>query len=130
MKRPRREKGQKPADGLSLKAIRTAEANTNDFDNLIHERTRLGIVSALAANGKLSFSDLKHILQISDGNLSVHGRKLEDAGYVLVTKSFAGRVPRTEYEITETGRIALRRYLDHMERLINAMKEPNLNNEK
>ncbi|HMO82050.1 MAG TPA: transcriptional regulator [Pyrinomonadaceae bacterium] len=95
---------------------------STDLDKVIHERMRLGIISALAANEKLSFSDLKSLLETSDGNLSVHARKLEDAGYVTVKKSFSERVPLTEYKITSAGRKALERYLDHMEALIKAMK--------
>jgi DNA-binding MarR family transcriptional regulator len=93
-----------------------------DLDRVIHERTRLGIASALAVNASLSFSDLKRLLDTTDGNLSVHARKLEDAGYVTGAKSFVGRVPRTEYRLTAQGRAALQRYLDHMEALIQATK--------
>jgi DNA-binding HxlR family transcriptional regulator len=89
-----------------------------DLDRLIHERMRLGIVSALAARESMTFAELKATLKTTDGNLSVHARKLEDAGYVACTKSFEGRVPRTEYRLTEAGRRALHRYLDHMEALI------------
>jgi DNA-binding MarR family transcriptional regulator len=93
-----------------------------DFDRLIHERIRLGIVSALAANPSLTFNDLKRLLQTTDGNLSVHARKLEEAKYIACTKSFEGRVPKTEYSLTPAGRKALEKYLDHMEALIEAMK--------
>jgi len=93
------------------------------LDRIIHERLRLGIVSALAVNDSLSFNDLKRLMQTSDGNLSVHARKLEDAAYVTCKKSFEGRVPRTEYRITTAGRRALERYLDHMEALIRATRE-------
>ena len=93
------------------------------LDRLIHERLRLGIVSALAVNDVLSFSDLKKLLHTTDGNLSVHARKLEEAGYVECTKGFEGRVPRTEYRLTALGRQALERYLDHMEALITATRE-------
>ena len=89
-----------------------------DFDRLIHERVRLGIVSALAAGGTLSFNDLKGLLDTSDGNLSVHARKLEDAGYLECLKSFDGRVPKTEYRLTPSGRQALSAYLDQMEQII------------
>ncbi|MBI4409858.1 MAG: transcriptional regulator [Gemmatimonadetes bacterium] len=92
------------------------------MDRLIHERIRLGIVSALAVNDALSFIDLKRLLQTTDGNLSVHARKLEEAGYVHCEKSFAGRVPRTEYRLTSAGRDALGRYLDHMEALIRSTR--------
>jgi DNA-binding transcriptional ArsR family regulator len=88
------------------------------FDRLIHERVRLAIVSALAVHDALTFTDLKTLLDTSDGNVSVHARKLEDAGYVTCTKGFDGRVPRTEYRLTATGRQALERYLAHMEALI------------
>ncbi len=93
------------------------------FDRLIHERVRLGIVSALAVHDALSFNDLKAALEITDGNLSVHARKLEEAGYIACTKSFEGRMPRTEYRLTDAGRAALRRYLDHMEALIHRVRE-------
>ncbi len=92
------------------------------LDRIIHERMRLGIVSALAANNQLSFSDLKRLLDTTDGNVSVHTRKLEDAGYVSCKKSFRNRVPRTEYRLTAQGRRALERYLNHMEALIQAMR--------
>ena len=93
-----------------------------DLDRLIHERVRLGIVSALAANESLSFNDLKRLLQTTDGNISVHARKLEEAGYVECTKSFQGRMPKTEYKLLPAGRKALEKYLDHMEALIQAMQ--------
>ena len=95
-----------------------------DLDRLIHERIRLGIISALAANTSLSFNDLKRLLKTTDGNLSVHARKLEDAGYIACTKSFEGRIPRTEYALTASGRKALEKYLNHMEALIHAMRSP------
>jgi len=94
-----------------------------DLDRLIHERVRLGIVSALAVNDALTFNELKALLRTSDGNLSVHARKLEEAEYVVCTKSFAGRVPKTEYRLTAAGRRALERYLDHMEALIHATRQ-------
>lgn len=93
------------------------------LDRLIHERLRLGIVSALAVNESLTFNELKRLMQTTDGNLSVHARKLEDAAYVTCRKSFEGRVPRTQYTITAKGRHALERYLDHMEALIRATRE-------
>ncbi len=93
------------------------------LDRLIHERLRLGIVSALAVNDSLSFSDLKKLMKTTDGNLSVHARKLEEADYIACTKSFEGRMPKTEYRLTATGRRALERYLDHMEALIRATRE-------
>jgi DNA-binding HxlR family transcriptional regulator len=95
-----------------------------DLDRLIHERIRLGIISALAANSSLSFNDLKRLLKTTDGNLSVHARKLEDAGYIGCTKSFEGRMPKTEYALTAAGRKALEKYLNHMEALIHAMRSP------
>jgi DNA-binding HxlR family transcriptional regulator len=92
------------------------------LDRLIHERLRLGIVSALAANESLTFNDLKSLMHITDGNLSVHARKLEDAGYITCDKSFDGRVPKTEYKLTPSGRRALEGYLNHMESLIKQMR--------
>lgn len=93
------------------------------LDRLIHERMRLGIVSALAVNESLSFNDLKKLLNTTDGNLSVHARKLEEAGYIGCSKYFEGRLPKTEYRLTAQGRQALERYLDHMEALIRATRE-------
>lgn len=97
-------------------------ALTPDLDRVIHERLRLAIVSALAVNEALTFNELKALLKTSDGNLSVHARKLEEAGYVDCRKGFDGRVPRTEYRLTTAGRRALERYLDHMEGLIRATR--------
>ena len=97
-------------------------ASSLDLDRLIHERMRLAIVSALAMAPSLSFNELKQILGATDGNVSVHARKLEDAGYITCTKSFTGRVPRTEYALTSLGRHALERYVGHMEDLIRMMK--------
>jgi len=94
-----------------------------DFDPLIHERIRLGILSALAVNDSLSFNDLKQLLNTTDGNLSVHARKLEEASYVGCDKSFEGRTPRTTYKLTANGRKALQKYLDHMESLIKLTRE-------
>lgn len=111
----RREREKRPV----LEAVGEA----SKFDRLVHERLRLGILSALAVNQSLSFNELKKLLDTSDGNLSVHARKLEEAGYVTPTKSFEGRIPRTDYRLTTTGRRALERYLDHMEALIQAMRE-------
>jgi DNA-binding transcriptional ArsR family regulator len=91
-------------------------------DSLIHERTRLAIVSSLAVTDRLSFSELKALLDITDGNLSIHARKLEDAGYVQCEKTFEGRMPKTVYTLTSEGRAALKRYLDHMEKLIDAAR--------
>ncbi len=98
-------------------------ATAADLDRLIHERIRLGIVSALAVNDSLTFSELKRLMKTTDGNLSVHARKLEEAQYVACTKSFQGRVPKTEYRLTAAGRRALERYLSHMEALIQAMRD-------
>jgi DNA-binding HxlR family transcriptional regulator len=102
---------------------RPAAAPASNLDRLIHERTRLAIVSALAVNASLAFNELKQLLRVTDGNLSVHARKLEDAGYIGCTKSFAGRMPKTEYRLTPAGRRALEKYLDHMEALIRATRE-------
>jgi len=98
------------------------ETKMPDFDRLIHEKTRLAIVSALAVNQSLTFNELKNILETSDGNVSVHARKLEEANYLNCRKSFAGRVPRTEYSLTAAGRRAFERYLGHMEALIKAAR--------
>lgn len=109
----------------SLAAVRGAahEAVSPDLDRLIHERIRLGIVSALAVNRSLTFNELKALLKTTDGNLSVHARKLEEADYIVCTKSFDGRLPKTEYRLTASGRRALERYLNHMEALIRATRE-------
>jgi DNA-binding transcriptional ArsR family regulator len=93
------------------------------LDRLIHERTRLAIISALAVNSSLTFSELKQLLQVTDGNLSVHSRKLEEANYIECTKTFEKRVPKTQYRLTAEGRRALERYLKHMEALIEATRE-------
>lgn len=101
----------------------TAPANpAPDLDRIIHERIRLGMVSALAVNASLSFTDLRNLLGTTDGNLSVHAGKLEEAGYIRVHKFFEGRIPRTEFSLTERGHYALDRYLDHMEALIRATR--------
>ena len=105
-----------------LRVEKAAGQVSESLDKLIHDRTRLGMISALAANEKMSFSDLKNLLNASDGNISVHARKLEDAGYVVCQKSFKGRTPLTEYSITNNGRAALEQYLNHMEALIAAMR--------
>ena len=99
------------------------EAVSADLDRLIHERIRLGIVSALAVNRSLTFNELKALLKTTDGNLSVHARRLEEADYIVCTKSFDGRLPKTEYRLTAAGRKALERYLNHMEALIRATRE-------
>jgi DNA-binding MarR family transcriptional regulator len=101
----------------------TREAVSPDLDRLIHERIRLGIVSALAVNRSLTFNELKALLKTTDGNLSVHARRLEEADYIVCTKSFDGRLPKTEYHLTAAGRKALERYLNHMEALIRATRE-------
>ena len=108
--------------GPSGDALRPAP-EAAQLDRLIHERIRLGIVSALAVNTSLSFNELKQLLHTSDGNLSVHARKLEDVQYIKCTKSFAGRVPNTQYRLTHAGRRALEEYLDHMEALIRATRD-------
>lgn len=100
----------------------TDDVSSTNLDRLIHERMRLGIISALAANNSLTFNELKEFMKTSDGNLSVHARKLEDAGYIECNKSFDGRIPKTEYKITKEGRKALERYLNHMESLIQTMR--------
>ena len=100
-----------------------AAQGTPALDRLIHERVRLGIASALAVNESLTFTDLKALLKTSDGNQSVHARKLEEAQYLVCTKSFSGRTPKSEYRLTAAGRKALERYLDHMEALIRATRE-------
>ena len=108
-----------------LAAVRGTSRETvpADLDRLIHERVRLGIVSALAVNRSLTFNELKALLRTTDGNLSVHARKLEEADYIVCTKSFDGRLPKTEYRLTASGRRALERYLNHMEALIRATRE-------
>ena len=105
-----------------LRVEKAAGNVSESLDKIIHERMRLGIISALAANTKLSFADLKSLLNTTDGNISVHARKLEDAGYLTCEKSFKGRTPLTEYAITSEGREALEKYLNHMEALIAAMR--------
>ena len=109
----------------SLEAVRSPARETGPphLDRLIHERIRLGIVSALAVNRSLTFNELKALLKTTDGNLSVHARKLEEADYIVCTKSFDGRLPKTEYRLSAAGRKALERYLNHMEALIRATRE-------
>ena len=104
-------------------AVPEPAGGAQKLDRLIHERLRLGILSALSVNDSLTFSELKKLLDTTDGNLSVHARKLEEAGYLACTKSFEGRMPRTDYKLTAAGRRALERYLDHMEALIQAMRD-------
>jgi DNA-binding HxlR family transcriptional regulator len=103
--------------------IVAGEPVSANLDRLIHERIRLGIVSALAVNRSLTFNELKALLKTTDGNLSVHARKLEEADYIVCTKSFDGRLPKTEYRLTGLGRKTLEKYLDHMEALIRATRE-------
>jgi len=111
--------------GPRLAALRgrAQEAVAPGLDRLIHERMRLGIVSALAVNPSLTFNELKALLRTTDGNLSVHARKLEEAAYINCTKMFDGRLPKTKYRLTAAGRRAFERYLDHMESLIRAARE-------
>jgi DNA-binding HxlR family transcriptional regulator len=104
----------------------SVSANPLELDRVIHERVRLGIVSALAANDALTFNDLKKLLDLTDGNLSVHARRLEEVGYIACAKSFEGRMPKTEYKLTPLGRRALEKYLRHMEALIQTMKSPSI----
>jgi DNA-binding MarR family transcriptional regulator len=111
----------KKTDG-GLRRIAGAANETSKLDQLIHERARLGIVGALAANPVLTFQELRDLLGLTDGNLAVHGRKLEEAGYVAVEKSFAGRVPRTEFRLTPAGKRALKEYLDRMEAVIRSAR--------
>ena len=99
------------------------EISLPDFDRVIHEKMRLGIVSALAVSESLTFNELKRLLQTTDGNLSVHARRLEEASYVECSKRFVGRMPKTEYKLTDEGRKAFERYLNHMEALIHAMRD-------
>lgn len=110
---------------VSLEAVRNParEGVPSDVDRVIHERIRLGIVSGLAVNRSLTFNELKALLKTTDGNLSVHARRLEEADYIVCAKSFDGRTPKTEYRLTTTGRKALERYLNHMEALIRATRE-------
>lgn len=121
---------QTAAQGRDVRALDAPSAPAPDapaaverLERMIHERLRLGIVSILAVHDRLTFNDLKGLLHATDGNLSTHARKLEQAGYVVVEKSFDGRTPRTEYSLTDRGRQALTRYLDHMEALIRATRE-------
>ena len=116
--KPRPAKIAKPANQQE-----TVGAALPNLDRIIHERMRLGIVSALAVNESLTFNELKRLLQTTDGNLSVHARRLEEAEYVECTKRFEGRMPKTEYRITPLGRKAFERYLAHMEALVHAMRE-------
>ena len=120
--RKRTERAAEAAPKLGAVAGRPGEAAL-ELDRLIHERVRLGIVSALAVNGSLTFTDLKDLLGTTDGNLSAHARRLEDAGYVVCRKSFEGRTPKTEYGLTDLGKRELNAYLNHMEAIIDATRE-------
>lgn len=117
-RKPRRASGPEVADAPATMSGHAVAA----LDRLIHERVRLGIVSALAATESLTFNELKRLVKVTDGNLSVHARKLEEAGYLAVEKTYEGRIPRTVYRLTASGRRALERYLDHMEALIRAAR--------
>ena len=120
----RREIPKNQTDKQKLRGVHGgAPHSAHEIDRMIHERLRLGIVSALAANESLTFNELKHTVKTTDGNLSVHARKLEEAGYINCSKSFEGRTPKTEYSLTAAGRRALERYLDHMEALIGRMRK-------
>ena len=117
-----------PRDESEVRGLQRVEGGSPkpgplELDRLIHERMRLAIVSSLAVNESLSFNELKRLLDTTDGNLSVHARKLEEADYIVCTKSFEGRMPRTEYRLSDNGRRALERYLDHMEALIRRTRE-------
>lgn len=112
----------RPARPASVVDPSSGSQIATNLDRLLHDRMRLGIVSALAAGDELSFTDLKAALNATDGNLSVHARKLEEAGYVSCAKTFAGRTPRTDYKLTASGRRALEKYLDHMDALIRAAR--------
>lgn len=119
----RREIRKGQADKQKLRGVQGgAPHSAHEIDRVIHERLRLGIISALAGSQSLTFNELKHAVKTSDGNLSVHARKLENAGYISCSKSFDGRTPKTEYSLTAAGRRALERYLDHMEALIGRMR--------
>jgi DNA-binding HxlR family transcriptional regulator len=123
--RDRRDGREQRAEAAPLRGVKGGEARETalELDRLIHERMRLAIVSTLAVNESLAFNDLKRLLDTTDGNLSVHARKLEEAGYVVCTKSFDGRTPRTEYRLSALGRRALERYLAHMEALIRTTRD-------
>ena len=118
-------KARPATQGRTLRGVsgRSADEGMPELDRLIHERLRLGIVSALAVNESLTFNDLKNLMKTTDGNLSVHARKLEEAEYITCTKYFEGRQPKTEYRLTAAGRRALERYLNHMEALIQTRRD-------
>ena len=119
----RQRRSRESVEPLSSVRGHAQETVPSDLDRLIHERIRLGIVSALAVNRSLTFNELKALLKTTDGNLSVHARKLEEANYIVCTKSFDGRLPKTEYRLAAAGKKALERYLNHMEALIRATRE-------
>lgn len=121
--RRREDGGEQEQKGLDSVSGRQPEAGALELDRLIHERVRLGIVSALAVNGSLTFTDLRDLLGITDGNLSAHARRLEEAEYVFCSKSYEGRTPKTEYSLTKKGRAELQGYLDHMEAIIQATRK-------
>lgn len=112
-----------PPKGAANSTRKSETETAANLNRLIHERTRLALVSALAVNDRLTFTELKKLLDTTDGNLSVHARKLEEAGYITCTKGFEGRVPRTEYTITREGKKVLKDYLSHMERIIGAIRK-------
>ena len=121
---PRKAPNLAPVKGSTVSFdVQAGKTNPVALDPIIHVRVRLGIVSALAVEQSLTFNELKERLDTSDGNLSVHARRLEEAGYIQIRKSFEGRMPRTDYRLTKTGRQALQRYLDHMEALIERVRE-------
>lgn len=123
LRKERIEPAPQPPDS-NLKVVhKKAAASPTLLDRLIHERIRLGIVSALAVNPSLTFNELKKVLDTTDGNLSVHARKLEEANYIVCEKSFDGRMPKTEYRLTDKGRTALEHYLNHMEALIKVTRK-------
>ena len=120
----RRETKKAQLEKRKLRTLVGPASNTmHEIDRLIHERLRLGIISALAVNQSLTFNELKQMVKTTDGNLSVHARKLEDAGYINCSKTFHGRTPKTEFSLTSAGRRALERYLDHMEAVIGQMRK-------
>ena len=124
MASPRRKRDEESAGAPAARpgAVKTARPRSLQLDRLIHDRIRLGILGALAVNSSLSFGELKAMLETSDGNLSVHARKLEEARFIACKKSFEGRIPKTEFRITDAGRKALEAYLGHMEALIRATR--------
>lgn len=120
--RKRKEVAARPARKLSAVPGMSGDTGGDDTDRLIYERVRLGIMSALAVNEQLTFTDLKQLFDVTDGNLSAHARKLEDAGYIACSKTFEERRPRSEYRLTAAGRKAFERYLEHMEAVIKATR--------